>query len=110
MDTKSLGQKLREYRARRGWSQDACAERMGITTRYLSDIERGDKAPRLATFIRMCNVLDASADDVLQNSLRAGRAAKSNDLLRRMEDLEPAAQRQALEILERVVEVLRAAP
>ena len=40
MNRKRLGKKLRSYRASCGWSLKECAERIGISTRYLADIER----------------------------------------------------------------------
>lgn len=49
MNSKSLGKNLRSYRAKRGWSIKECAEKIGISTRYLADIERGDKIPKLET-------------------------------------------------------------
>lgn len=76
MNSKSFGKKLRAYRSKRGWSLKECSEKMGISTRYLADIERGDKLPKLETFIQMLNVLSASADDVLQDSLTVGYEAK----------------------------------
>ena len=72
MDAKSLGKKLRSYRAKCGWSLKDCAEQIGISTRYLADIERGDKVPKLETFILILNTLTASADDVLQDIFIVG--------------------------------------
>ena len=65
MNSRGLGRKLRAYRAKRGWSLKECSERIGISTRYLADIERGDKVPKLETFVSILNTLSASADDVL---------------------------------------------
>ena len=79
MNCKSMGKKLKSYRAKCGWSLKECSERIGISTRYLADIERGDKVPKLETFLLILNTLNASADDVLQDSLVVGYEAKSND-------------------------------
>ncbi len=107
MDARSLGRKLKNCRGQRGLTQDACAERAGITTRYLADIERGDKTPRLETFIAILNALDASADAVLQDSLNTGYLPKSCEISRMLEGLSPQARRQALEIFSAVVQALR---
>ena len=82
MDTEGLGKKLKAYRAKCGWSQKECAEKIGISTKYLADIERGEKIPKTETLIRMLNILNASADDVLQDSLAVGYIAQSNDVLK----------------------------
>ena len=107
VDCKSLGKKLKTYRAKRGWSLKDCSERMGISTRYLADIERGDKVPKLETFIQMINVLSASADDVLQDSLVVGYEAKSNDIIRRLDTLDAVRRKQALNILDSVISTLK---
>ena len=107
MDCKSLGKKLREYRVRCGWSLKACSERVGISTRYLADIERGDKVPKLETFILILNTLNAPADDVLQDSLVVGYEAKSNDIIRKLNALDIPKRKQALNILDGVISSLK---
>ncbi len=107
MNAKSLGTKLKSYRSKCGWSLKECAERMGISTRYLADIERGDKVPKLETLVLILNTLNASADDVLQDSLTVGYEAKSNTILKMLEPLDAATKKQALDILECVIAALK---
>ena len=107
MDAKSLGKKLKAYRARCGWSLKECSERIGNSTRYLADIERGDKVPKLETFILILNTLAASADDALQDSLTVGYEAKSNDLLRKLQALDVTKRKQAMDIFESVISSLK---
>ncbi len=107
MDTKHFGKKLREYRIKRGWSIKDCSERIGISTRYLADIERGDKVPKLETFILILNTLAASADDVLQNSLVVGYKSKSNDIIHKLDALDSTKRKQALEIFESVISSIK---
>lgn len=107
MNCKSIGKKLKEYRIKCGWSLRECSERAGISMRYLADIERGDKVPKLETFIQILNTLCASADDVLQDNLVVGYQPKSNDLLKKLEALDPTHKKQALCIFESVVSSLK---
>lgn len=107
MDCKSTGMKLRSYRARCGWSLQECSERIGISTRYLADIERGNKVPTLETFLLILNTLHASADDVLQDSLVVGYQAKSNDIIRKLNALSVTKRKQALDIFDSVVSSLK---
>ena len=106
MDSKSLGKKLKSYRAKCGWSMEECAEQAGITPRYLADIERGDKVPKLETFIRILNVLSASSDDVLQESLVIGYESKSNDIIKKLKSLDVTRRKQALNIFDSVISSL----
>ena len=107
VDCKSIGKKLRSYRAQCGWSLKECSERIGISTRYLADIERGDKVPKLETFILILNTLTASADDVLQDSLVVGYGAKSNDIIRKLNVLDVIRRKQALDIFDGVISSLK---
>lgn len=107
MDTKSMGSKIRMYRAKCGWSIKECAEQAGISARYLADIERGDKVPKLETFLALLNVVAASSDDVLQDSLAAGYEAKSNDIIRKLQTLDVTKRKQALDIFEGVLSSLK---
>lgn len=103
MDSKSMGRKIRAYSAKRGWSTEECAERAGISTRYLADIERGNKVPKLETFLHILNTVVASSDDVLQDSLVAGYEAKSNEIIKKLQTLDVTKRKQALDIFESVV-------
>ena len=102
-----MGKKLKSYRAKCGWSLKECSERIGISTRYLADIERGDKLPKLETFLLILNTLNASADDVLQDSLVVGYEAKSNDMIRKLNALDVTKRKQALEIFDSVISSLK---
>lgn len=42
-----FGQRVRELRLSRGWSQDELAERSGIDRTYVSGVERGVRNPTL---------------------------------------------------------------
>ncbi|WP_195985957.1 helix-turn-helix transcriptional regulator [Clostridium sp. D33t1_170424_F3] len=107
MDSKSFGKKLKNHRAKCGWSQKECAEKIGISTRYLADIERGDKIPTLETFVLILNTLTASADDVLQDSLSVGYQSKSNDLLKKLESVDVSKRKQVLDIFNSVITSLK---
>lgn len=46
------------------------AEQCGISERYLADIERGIKAPKLETFVGIVNAVGISPEYLLQDSLK----------------------------------------
>lgn len=69
MDNLKLGMKIRECRQARHLSQNELAEKAEISARYLGDIERGTKIPKLSTFINLLNAMHVSADYVLMDVL-----------------------------------------
>lgn len=62
MNKASIGKRIRTCREEKGWSQENFAEKIGLSIAYTGMIERGEKVPRLETFIRIANVLEVSAD------------------------------------------------
>ncbi len=67
MNSKYLGQRLRQFRKDARLTQNQLAKKAGITPTYLSIIERGAQLPRLETFINLANILSVSADDLLMD-------------------------------------------
>ncbi len=52
-----LGRQIKRLRARLGLTQDVLAERVQISPKYLSNIERGRENPTLDTLLRLAKSL-----------------------------------------------------
>jgi transcriptional regulator with XRE-family HTH domain len=52
-----IGARVREHRTGRGWTLDELARRSGVSRRQLSNIERGDGNPSIATLLRLSDAL-----------------------------------------------------
>jgi transcriptional regulator with XRE-family HTH domain len=52
-----VGEKIRELRQARGWSQQNLAERVGVVQSAISQIERGTAGPTLGTLFDIARVL-----------------------------------------------------
>lgn len=52
-----LGRQIKRLRARLGLTQDALAEKVQISPKYLSNIERGKENPTLDTLLRLARSL-----------------------------------------------------
>ncbi len=52
-----LGLRLKHLRIQRHWTQEELAERIGISSKYLSSIERGKENPGLSTIARIAEGL-----------------------------------------------------
>lgn len=60
-----LGARARAARTRLGLNQSEVAERVGISNEVYGRLERGLMTPRLATFLRLCDVLGVQPNDLL---------------------------------------------
>ena len=66
---KGIGTRIKAGRVAAGLPQERLAEKVGISSTYLSAIECNVKDPKLATFIKIANAIGASADDLLADVL-----------------------------------------
>ena len=89
MNGTSIGKRIRACREEKGWSQEEFAERIGLSVTYTGMIERGERVPKLETFIRIANTLGTSADvllaDVLDSRLDI-QASAMNERLDKLPD------------------------
>jgi len=61
----TFGRVLREVRLKRGLSQRALAERCKSNIPYISELERGLKAPTLTMILRLAAALDCHVRDLV---------------------------------------------
>jgi transcriptional regulator with XRE-family HTH domain len=65
MDIKEMiGARIKEIRAKNGLTQEAVAERMDISPKYLSSIERGKENPTLNTLIKLSESLEVNLGEM----------------------------------------------
>jgi transcriptional regulator with XRE-family HTH domain len=61
----AFGRTLRRARRERDLSQDALALRAGVGVKHLSDLERGNKEPRLTTLLRLAGGLGLTGAELV---------------------------------------------
>ena len=62
---KAMGQRIMVRRKALRMTQEEMAERLGVSTQMISNLELGKKAIRPENLAKVCDVLDLSADFVL---------------------------------------------
>lgn len=60
-----IGKHIKEIRSARGFTQAALAEKIDVSTPFMSKIERGIKHPSLETLIRIASSLGTTIDVLL---------------------------------------------
>lgn len=68
-DFANLGLRIKAIRKKRGLTQAKLAETVECSTPYISYIERGHKSMSLEMFVLVANAINASADELLRDSL-----------------------------------------
>lgn len=100
MDKPALGQKLRDARQKKGYTQHALAEMADIGNVYLGEIERGSKMPSLNIFVKLIEALDVSADYILRDELTSGKEYIYDELTQKLKNLTPKQRKTAADILD----------
>ena len=100
MDKVSLGSKIKEARASKGFTQQELSRAADINEMYLSEIERGVKMPSMNVFIKLIVALDISADYVLRDVTPAGKEFVYDELTHKLEGLTPQQRKTAADILD----------
>lgn len=72
MDYYEIGQRIRRVRKAKGFSQEALAEKIGISTTHMSHIETANTKLSLPVFIAIAETLDVTTDSLLYDPPREG--------------------------------------
>lgn len=62
----ALGKRMREFRARQSFSQEAFADHCGLHRTAMSLIERGKRVPSLRTLLKISSGFGITLSDLLQ--------------------------------------------
>lgn len=103
IDYYAMGQRIRQVRKARGLSQDQLAEQVGISTVHVSHIENANTKLSLPVFVRLTEVLQVPADELLQGAAPVRRQQAEGDILRLLE----GCDLQQLQILRDVLRAVK---
>ena len=95
-----VGKRIQRLRQQKGFTQQQFSEMVGISTNYLSDLERGVSSPRMDKLVAIINALGCSADEVFADVLENGYQVRASRLTDELAMLPPQEQERAFAILE----------
>ena len=104
MDQKAIGKRIKSAREKKGLTQEQLAEQVNLSPMHISVIERGNKLPRLETLIKIANVLDVSADTLLQDVVNNQIKLRTSEASNLIAQLSREDQRRLLAALHSFVE------
>lgn len=103
MSNNTIGKRIRFYREANKWSQEVFAEKLGLSLTYVGMLERGEKLPKLETFIKIANTLEVSADLLLADVLTTGYSIKSSELTKKLESLPTDEREKIYDVVETMI-------
>lgn len=95
-----IGKNIQAVRMQQKLSREALAERSGLSANFIGNIERGEKAVSLDSFISIANGLGVSADVLLGSVLTNGYKIKTSMLCEQINTLSPKKREMVQDLLE----------
>lgn len=105
IDYKLIGSRMKKQREILGLTQEKLAEKVGITTVYLSKIENGKVHPTLETLSIICGALGCDIGKILLDSESESDKYQSEAVVQLFRKCSPNVKPIALEILEKLAKI-----
>lgn len=96
---KEMGERIYHRRKAIKLTQEELAEKMGVSTQMISNLELGKKAIRPENLIRLCEVLNVSTDYILTG---ASSSSSIENLLNKIASLTP----RELDLINELIEYM----
>ena len=107
MDLSSIGAKIKQYRKAAKLSQSQLAEMIGVSTKYVSVLERSAKPPSLETLINIANALNISTDLLLCDILNVQFDIKQTIIGERFKGLCKKEQAKVLAVVDVLIDQIK---
>lgn len=75
---KNIGKKIKLARSKTNYTQEKLAEKLSLSTRYISQLERGIAFGSATTIVNLCKVLNISSDFLFDDLIDADSSCFNN--------------------------------
>lgn len=107
LNYEQIGNRIKEIRLAKKWTQAKLAEESGVEPSYISHIERGVTKLSLPTLICVANALGATLDEIVYDSLIKSEHISVQAMNAILSDCNPQEIKALTEVIKTVKRVLR---
>ena len=100
----SIGSRIKWYRTLRKMTQEALAERIDVSPKFIGMVENAERGLSIDSFAAIVNALDVSADVLLFGNQFNTEAKETDDILYLLLDCD----HRELEMLSRTIQFMKA--
>ena len=84
-----IGQRIKECRKEKRWTQKELAQRIGTSYKYISHVENGVKFPSLEMLICIARELDVSLDYLISSDILQSVPSSTEDIRQLLNNCSP---------------------
>lgn len=88
LDYSMIGRRIAARRRALGLKQVQVCERCDINSNYLSNIERAKSIPSLEVFVRICQALDVTSDELLSGAFHREETERWKEVAEKLRNLD----------------------
>ena len=105
MDIVDFGKRVKQKRIESNLTQEELAENRDLSVGYIGMIERGKSLPSLDTFVIIADELNATADELLSNSIKKAYQSRLHKYEEKLERLDRKEARKVCSVLDVLLEI-----
>ena len=105
MDIVDFGKRVKQKRIESNLTQEELAEKTDLSVGYIGMIERGKRLPSLDTFVIIADELNATADELLSNSIKKAYQSRLHKSEEKLERLDRKEARKVCSVLDVLLEI-----
>lgn len=86
LDYLKIGNKIKEIRQQKGITREKLSEKIGISTMYLGQLERGERRGGINNYVEIANILEVSLDYLFLDEVHTVEIL-NNQVMREMKEV-----------------------
>lgn len=94
-------------RKKKGLTQEQLAEKVNLSTNYLSAVERGVNAVHLDKLVDIMNCLECSADEIFLDVVNTGYKVRTSMLTDEIAELPKSEQERIFEVIDTLIKTAK---
>lgn len=108
LNYKAIGKRIKIARIKQNLTQEAVADRIGVTPQHISNVETGNTSVSLPTLVAIANTLQVSMDELLCDTILASNHVYEKEAQTILKDCNNYEIRVLLDVLKATKASLRA--
>lgn len=101
-----VGNRIKQFREAKGWLQQDLADRLGVSQKWISDLERGATTPQVDTIAKVAHALSVEPYELFLTASRSSGTSETDKrkILSTLKRCNPKSRESIWRVLETLTE------